>query len=121
MLAMTHDFPPSRDRRALRTVSSEACYFILPDFVFRFFAIKDEDGSVRAVQPFFMIDQDLLLGTYTRLGGVIGFIRRLWPRFMKQPSRCQNGVRCGPRHRGAWGKSMRARNLASERLMGLSS
>jgi hypothetical protein len=27
MLAMTHDFPPSRDWRALRTVSSGACYF----------------------------------------------------------------------------------------------
>src|ERR1700693_1101617 len=56
---------------------------IQPDFVFRYFAIKDEDGSVRAVQPFFIIDQDLLLGTYGRLGGVICFIRRLWPRFMK--------------------------------------
>jgi hypothetical protein len=56
---------------------------IQPDFVFRYFAIKDEDGSVRAVQPFFIIDQDLLLGTNIRLGGVIGFIRRLWPRFMK--------------------------------------
>jgi len=56
---------------------------IQPDFVFRYFAIKDEDGSVRAVQPFFIIDQDLLLGTNTRLGGVIDFIRRLWPRFMK--------------------------------------
>ena len=51
--------------------------------MFRYFAIKDEDGSVRAFQPFFIIDQDLLLGTNTRLGGVIGFIRRLWPRFMK--------------------------------------
>src|ERR1700751_2759814 len=56
---------------------------IQKDFVFRYFAIKDEDGSVRAVQPFFIIDQDLLLGTNTRLEGVIGFIRRLWPRFMK--------------------------------------
>jgi hypothetical protein len=42
---------------------------IQPDFVFRYFAIKDEDGSVRAVQPFFIIDQDLLLGTNTRLEG----------------------------------------------------
>src|SRR5580700_4674872 len=56
---------------------------IQPDFVFRYFAIKDEDGSVRAVQPFFIIDQDLLLGANSRLGGVIGFIRWLWPRFMK--------------------------------------
>ena len=51
---------------------------IQPDFVFRYFAIKDEDGSVRAVQPFFVIDQDLLLGTNTRLGAVIGFIRRCY-------------------------------------------
>ena len=49
---------------------------IQPDFVFRYFAIKDEDGSVRAVQPFFIIDQDLLLGTNIRLRGVIGFVRR---------------------------------------------
>jgi hypothetical protein len=56
---------------------------IQPDFVFRYFAIKDADGGVRAVQPFFIIDQDLLLGTNTRLGVVIGFVRQLWPRFMK--------------------------------------
>jgi hypothetical protein len=56
---------------------------IQPDFAFRYFAIKDEDGSVCAVQPFFIIDQDLLLGTDTRLWRVISFIRRSWPRFMK--------------------------------------
>src|ERR1700739_2672897 len=56
---------------------------IQPEVVFRYFAIKDKDGSVRAVQPFFIIDQDLLLGTNTRLGGVVGFIRRVWPRFMR--------------------------------------
>ena len=44
---------------------------IQPDFVFRYLAIKDGDGSVRAVQPFFIIDQDLLLGTNTRLERVI--------------------------------------------------
>jgi len=38
---------------------------------------------VCAVQPFFIIDQDLLLGTNTRFEGVIGFVRRLWRRFMK--------------------------------------
>ena len=68
-----------KDRRYYELVEDT----IQPDFVFRYFAIKDEDGSVCAVQPFFIIDQDLLLGMNTRLGGVIGFVRRLWPRFMK--------------------------------------
>jgi hypothetical protein len=40
--------------------------------VFRYFAIKDEDGSVRAVQPFFIIDQDLLLGTFRRCSVCVG-------------------------------------------------
>jgi hypothetical protein len=56
---------------------------IQQDFVFRYFAIKDEDGNVRAIQPFFIMDQDLLLGTNIRLRGAIGFVRRLWPRLMK--------------------------------------
>jgi hypothetical protein len=54
-----------KDRRYYELVEDT----IQPDFVFRYFAIKDDDGSVRAVQPFFIIDQDLLLGTNTRLGG----------------------------------------------------
>ncbi len=55
---------------------------IQPDFAYRYFAIKDESGTVRAVQPFFLIDQDLLVGMSPRIGAVTGFIRRMWPRFM---------------------------------------
>jgi len=55
---------------------------IQPEFVFRYFAVKDESGTVRAVQPFFIIDQDLLVGMSPRIGAVTAFIRRLWPRFM---------------------------------------
>lgn len=56
---------------------------IQQDFVFRYFAIKDDSGTVRSVQPFFVIDQDMLVGMSPRIGGVTRFIRRLWPRFMK--------------------------------------
>jgi hypothetical protein len=60
----------SKDHRYYELVEDT----IQPDFVFRYFVIKDEEGSVRAVQPFFIIDQDLLLGTNTRLEAVIGFV-----------------------------------------------
>ena len=56
---------------------------IQPEFVFRYFAIRDESGAVRAVQPFFIIDQDLLAGMSPRVGAATAVIRRLWPRFMK--------------------------------------
>jgi hypothetical protein len=35
------------------------------DFDYGYFAVKDNSGTVRAVQPFFILDQDLLVG----LGG----------------------------------------------------
>ena len=35
---------------------------ILQRFEYRYFAIKDEQGEVRAVQPFFIHDEDLLEG-----------------------------------------------------------
>ena len=43
---------------------------IQQDFVFRYFAIKDAGGTVRSVQPFFVIDQDMLVGMSPRIGGV---------------------------------------------------
>jgi len=35
---------------------------ILQGFDYRYFVIKDANGRVRAVQPFFILDQDLLVG-----------------------------------------------------------
>ena len=54
-----------------------------PEFDYRYFVIRDARGVVRAVQPFFLLDQDLLAGIGPRFGPLIAGIRRLWPRFMR--------------------------------------
>jgi len=56
---------------------------ILQGFDYRYFVIKDKNGSVRAVQPFFILDQDLLVGAGGKIGGLIDLVRRVWPRFMR--------------------------------------
>ncbi len=56
---------------------------IQPEFDYRYFAIQDERGQVRAVQPFFVLDQDIFAGTSRWMQKAAHFIRRLWPRFMK--------------------------------------
>jgi hypothetical protein len=53
------------------------------DFEYHYFAIRDADGGVHAVQPFFLLDQDLLIGMSPRFGPLIGAIRYPWPRFMR--------------------------------------
>lgn len=62
-------------------------YEILEDtirdrFVYRYFAIVDGGGRVRAVQPFFLLDQDLLEGFGPQWRWVAA-IRRHYPRFLK--------------------------------------
>jgi Acetyltransferase (GNAT) domain len=52
-------------------------------FEYRYFAIKDGDGEVRAIQPFFILDQDLLAGIDSRIRAIVESVRRVWPRFLK--------------------------------------
>src|SRR5262245_55176478 len=54
-----------------------------PEFDYRYFLIKDANGQVRSIQPFFLLDQDLLVGVIPRFGAVIDGIRRIWPRLMR--------------------------------------
>jgi hypothetical protein len=56
---------------------------IHPEFEYRYFVIKDEVGKVQAVQPFFLLDQDMLAGIGPTFEGPINFLRRLFPRFMR--------------------------------------
>ena len=56
---------------------------ILQGFDYRYFVVKDVNGDVLAVQPFFILDQDLLVGVGPQIGWLIEFMRRLWPRFMR--------------------------------------
>jgi hypothetical protein len=43
-----------------------------------------EDGrAVRAIQPYFLVDQDLLAGMSGVITKLVAALRRLWPRFMR--------------------------------------
>lgn len=52
-------------------------------FDYRYFVIADGAGEVSAVQPFFLLDQDLLAGVGPGVAAAAKLARRLWPRFLK--------------------------------------
>jgi Acetyltransferase (GNAT) domain len=52
-------------------------------FDYRYFAVADANGVVRAVQPFLIVDQDLLAGAPSAVTKLARAIRRLWPYFMR--------------------------------------
>src|SRR3954467_14358700 len=63
-------------------------YEILDDtlrhnFEYLYFAIIDSNGHVRAIQPFFLVDQDLLEGLGAEHSRWISLVRRFYPRFLK--------------------------------------
>jgi predicted N-acyltransferase len=63
-------------------------YEILDDtlrgnFEYGYFAIVDINGHVRAVQPFFLVDQDILEGLGAERIHWIALVRRFYPRFLK--------------------------------------
>lgn len=55
----------------------------LPEgFDYKYFAIRDGAGRIRAVQPFFLLDQDILEGVGSEWR-IISLVRRRFPRFLK--------------------------------------
>jgi Peptidogalycan biosysnthesis/recognition len=52
------------------------------DFDYRYFAITDQTGAVCAIQPFFILEQDLLVGLGPRFDRLVAAARRWWPSFM---------------------------------------
>jgi hypothetical protein len=54
-----------------------------PEFDYRYFIITNPAGEIAAIQPFFILDQDILAGIHPRFQPLIGTIRRRWPRFMR--------------------------------------
>ncbi len=72
----THAFATERkDHRYYELVEDT----IHRDFDYRYFAIKDILGMVRAVQPFFILDLDLLVGVSPKIGTLINSVRRPIP------------------------------------------
>jgi hypothetical protein len=53
-----------------------------PEFDYRYFAIRNPENDIAAIQPFFILDQDLLAGIHTRFRPLIDAVRRRWSRFM---------------------------------------
>src|SRR6202521_2837057 len=68
-----------KDRRFYELVEDT----IHPESDYRYFVIKDGSGEIRAIQPFFILDQDLLVGASPRIGALKRFVRRLWPSWMR--------------------------------------
>src|SRR5438128_4948029 len=72
-------------------------------FDYRYFVITDASGTVRAIQPCFFLDQDLLQG-FGRQAALVERVRRLWPRFMRMRT-LMVGCAAGEGHidgGGAW-------------------
>jgi hypothetical protein len=56
---------------------------IRQDFDYRYFVLKDGQGQICAVQPFFLLDQDLLAGIGGPVTASADFVRRWWPGFLR--------------------------------------
>jgi predicted N-acyltransferase len=56
---------------------------LLGQFEHRYFAIVDSNGHVRAIQPFFLVDQDILAGLGAERRHWVALVRRFYPRFLK--------------------------------------
>lgn len=70
----------------------------LPEgLIYRYFAIEGESGDVRAIQPFFLISQDLLAGTGSTVGALVDGIRVHWPGLLK-PRMLMIGCAAGEGH-----------------------
>ena len=55
---------------------------IHPEFKYFYFVLRDSRGEIRAIQPFFILDQDILAGARAHVGRLIDVVRHQWPRFM---------------------------------------
>src|SRR4029077_17968221 len=54
-----------------------------PELEYRYFVLRDAIGRVSAVQPFFLLDQDLLVGLSPRYRVLIDAVRSMFPRLMR--------------------------------------
>src|ERR1700683_770160 len=69
----------AKDRRYYELVEDT----IHEEFDYRYFIVRDQTSEICAIQPFFVLDLDLLTGAKPLFGRVTDFIRRLWPGFMR--------------------------------------
>ena len=74
--------------RAFPDVRKDSRYYdiveetILQGFDYRYFVVEDQSGEVRAVQPFFLLNQDLIAGAGKVVRGIIKPFRMIYSRFL---------------------------------------
>jgi hypothetical protein len=67
-----------KDRRYYEIVEDT----IIQGFDYRYFVIEDKAGKVRAVQPFFVLQQDVLQGSGPKVLKIVNAVRKKLPRFL---------------------------------------
>ena len=55
---------------------------IHPEFQYLYFVLRDSHGLVLAIQPFFIVEQDILAGVRPYVARALDVVRHLWPGFM---------------------------------------
>ena len=100
-----------KDNRYYEIIEDTIC----PEFRYRYFAIRNKAGQVCAVQPFFVLDQDLLAGIGPRAKAFADAIRQFWSRFLTMRT-LMVGCAAGEGHlygQEASERSRQARTLAA--------
>ena len=69
----------AKDRRYYELVEDT----IHAEFDYQYFIVRNWCGAICAIQPFFVLDLDLLVGAKPKIGHLTDFIRRFWPGFMR--------------------------------------
>lgn len=91
-----------KDHRYYELIDRTLC----PDFDYRYFVIRDDNGAVCAIQPFFLLDQDLLAGVPMLSRAANRFVRGWWKGFMRLRT-LMVGCSAGEGHLDAAGRSAR--------------
>jgi predicted N-acyltransferase len=98
-----------KDRRYYEIVEDTIC----PEFDFRYFGVRDGSGQICAIQPFFLLDQDLLAGVGQKVQAFAEAVRRVWPQFLKMKTLM---VGCGAGEGHLTGEDNAARGPQAEVL-----
>src|SRR4029077_12966580 len=84
---------------------------IHPEFQYLYFVLRDSRGHITAIQPFFIIEQDILTSVRPYVGRAVNIVRKLWPRFMFMKS-MMVGCVAGEAHLDDGSNIERAENAA---------
>jgi hypothetical protein len=68
-----------KDHRFYELIDRTIC----PDFDYKYLVMRDETGRARAIQPVFLLDQDLLAGVPALSRAADRLVRGWWPGFLR--------------------------------------